>query len=80
MPTVGHDTEILADVNGDQYKDLAISEHTMNGQCQPVIAHLFCFNSRSRNFIEISEVNKLPNPKFMTADTSVTGEMECQMT
>ena len=79
IPKVAHDTATLADVNGDNYKDLVISQYTMNGQCQPKLANLFCFDITQGSFIEISEVSKLPNPKFMNTDKSITGEMECQM-
>jgi hypothetical protein len=79
-PRVTFEQDTLYDVNGDGYKDLLITENSMNGQCQPQFTLLFCFDIDKGEFVEIKEVSGLPNPKFNPKEKTISGEWECKMT
>jgi hypothetical protein len=77
---VGFVNDSLYDVNGDNYKDLVITDNTMNGQCQPQFSHLFCFDIDKGEFLAVEKISSLPNVTFQPTDKTVSGEWECKMT
>lgn len=76
---IGFVSDSLYDVNGDSYKDLVITNNTMNGQCQPQFSQLFCFDINKGEFREIEKVSSLPNVTFQSTEKTLSGEWECQM-
>lgn len=78
--TIGFVNDSLFDVNGDNYKDLVITDNTMNGQCQPKFSQVFCFDIDKGEFIAIEQISSLPNVTFQPTDKMLSGEWECQLT
>ena len=77
---IGFVADSLYDANGDDFKDLVITDNTINGQCQPNFSQLFCFDIDQEEFVEVEQINSLPNVTFHPRDKTVYGEWECKMT